>query len=161
MAGQILVALKRDDRVEEIIPYLEKLTKPGMRIVFLVRYPVDGFEWMQAHVTMMETGMQTTCIAAEAAARYSMERQRRLAMERLLPISKRLRGVEITVDIHAGPLRKVLRRYSLHENVHLIMMRAGREPLPLRLLNLAISRFGLFTRPSLSPMLLLHPGALL
>jgi len=122
---------------------------------------VDGFEWLQARVTMMETGMQTTCVAAEAAARYSMERQRRLAMERLLPISKRLRGVEIAVDVHAGPLRKVLRRYSLHGDVRLIMMPARREPRALRLLKLVISRFGLFPRPSLSPMLLLHPGALL
>jgi len=161
MTDKILVALKRGDSVEEVIPYLEKIAKPGMRIVFLVRYPVDGFEWLQAHVAAMETGMQTACTAAEAAARYSMQNQERLAMERLLPISKCLPGVEIAVDVHAGPLRKVLRRYSLHGDVRLIMMPARREPRDLRLLKLATSRFGLFPRPSFSPVLLLYPEALL
>jgi hypothetical protein len=41
MAEQILVPLKRNDRVEVIIPYLEKVTQPGMRVVFLAHYPVD------------------------------------------------------------------------------------------------------------------------
>ncbi len=29
MAQKILVALKRGDRIEEIVPYLEEVTKPG------------------------------------------------------------------------------------------------------------------------------------
>ena len=41
MAEQVLVPLKRNDRVEEIIPYVEKVTRPSMEVVFLVRYPAD------------------------------------------------------------------------------------------------------------------------
>jgi len=163
MAEQILVALKRNDRVEEIVPYLEKIAKPGMRIIFLVQYPVDGLEWLQAHVVTMETGMQSACVGAMAAARYSMDEQRRVAKERILPATTSLRklGVETTVDVHAGPLRKVLRGYALDGNVHMIMMPARRNPWLRRLQGLAISRFGWFARPSFSPMLLLHPGTLL
>jgi len=41
MAEQVLVPLKRNDRVEEIISYVEKVNQPGMEVVFLVRYPAD------------------------------------------------------------------------------------------------------------------------
>jgi hypothetical protein len=34
MAEQILVTLKRHDRIEEIIPYLEKVAQPGTTVVF-------------------------------------------------------------------------------------------------------------------------------
>ena len=36
MAEQVLVPLKRNDRVEEIIPYVEKVTRPGMEVGFLL-----------------------------------------------------------------------------------------------------------------------------
>lgn len=35
MAKQILVPLKEHDRIEEIIPYIEEVARPGMRVVFL------------------------------------------------------------------------------------------------------------------------------
>ncbi len=39
MARQILVPVKRS----EVIPYIERIAAPGMKVVFLLRYPVDGF----------------------------------------------------------------------------------------------------------------------
>src|SRR5262249_41128305 len=41
MAEQVFVPLKRNDWFEGIIPYVEKVTRPGMEVVFLLRYPVD------------------------------------------------------------------------------------------------------------------------
>jgi hypothetical protein len=41
MAAQILVPLKEDDRVEEIIPYIQQVTQPGMEVVFLTPYHMD------------------------------------------------------------------------------------------------------------------------
>ena len=35
-AEQVLVPLKRNARVEEIIPYVEKVTRPSMEVVFLL-----------------------------------------------------------------------------------------------------------------------------
>jgi hypothetical protein len=43
MAEKILVPLKRHDRVEEMIPYIEKVTQPGTSVVFLVHHPASGF----------------------------------------------------------------------------------------------------------------------
>ena len=38
MARQILVALKSEDRLSQMIPYIEKIAQPGMRVVFLIRF---------------------------------------------------------------------------------------------------------------------------
>ena len=45
MNKKILVPLGQNDRTDEMIPYVEKMARPGMNVVFLVRYPVDGFIW--------------------------------------------------------------------------------------------------------------------
>jgi hypothetical protein len=33
--------VKRNDRVEELFPCVEKVAQPGVRVVFLVPYPVN------------------------------------------------------------------------------------------------------------------------
>ena len=33
-----------------MIPYIENVSRPGMMVVFLVSYPVDGFIWAQRRV---------------------------------------------------------------------------------------------------------------
>ena len=38
MASQILVALKSEDRLSQMIPYIEEIAQPGTKVVFLVGY---------------------------------------------------------------------------------------------------------------------------
>jgi len=45
MSKKILVPLGQYNRTEEMIPYIEKVARPGMKVVFLMRYPVDGIRW--------------------------------------------------------------------------------------------------------------------
>ena len=45
MKKLILVPLKRNDRVEDWLPYVDEITRPGMKAVFMVPYPVVGFRW--------------------------------------------------------------------------------------------------------------------
>ena len=52
MNKKILVPLGQYDRSEEMIPYIEKVARPGMKVVFLVRYPVDGFIWAKEEYGM-------------------------------------------------------------------------------------------------------------
>ena len=42
MNKKILVPLGQYERSEDMIPYVEKVARPGMEVIFLVRYPVDG-----------------------------------------------------------------------------------------------------------------------
>jgi hypothetical protein len=43
MSKEILVAVKPDDRIEDMIPCLDKVAQPGTKVTFFFRYPVDGF----------------------------------------------------------------------------------------------------------------------
>ena len=52
MNKKILVPLGQYDRSEEMIPYIENVARPGMGVVFLVRYPVDGFIWAKEEYGM-------------------------------------------------------------------------------------------------------------
>ena len=45
MKKLILVPLNRNDRAEDLMPYVEEVARAGMKAVFLVPYPVDGFRW--------------------------------------------------------------------------------------------------------------------
>ena len=44
MAARILVPLKRHERIEQIVPCIEKVAEPGASVVFLVHHPVNGFK---------------------------------------------------------------------------------------------------------------------
>ena len=34
--------------MEDVIPYLEQIARPGCRVIFLVHYSVEGFDWFQS-----------------------------------------------------------------------------------------------------------------
>ena len=55
MEGQILVPFNSHVRVRDIISVIEKAAKPGMKIVFLIRYPVDIWEWFRDHWVTSES----------------------------------------------------------------------------------------------------------
>jgi len=66
MNKKILVPLGRHDRSEEIIPYIENVARPGMKVVFLVRYLVDGVGSRKE-----ECGMRAALRAKEGVNCYS------------------------------------------------------------------------------------------
>jgi hypothetical protein len=159
VANQILVVEKRNESIRGMIPYLEKIVQPGTKVVFLFHYPMDGFGWLQAHWGNMETGMQGILMAKIAAERYSLEEQRRRAKVKVLAVARTLldKEVRIAIDVHAGPLRKVVRSYTLKGDVHLILMGARRNHAMARSFGWASLPFGWFRRPSHSLVLLFHP----
>lgn len=160
MAKQILVPLKRDDGVKEIIPYVERVAQPGMKVVFLLRYPVYGFVWGRK-----ESGIEATLEARKTAVRkigeyYTWEEQRRLAENRVSPAREALerRGVEVTVDVCTDRLGRAVKSYTQNGDVHLIVMQAGIGLRIMKFLQGTVALFGLFKRPSFTPVLVFHPG---
>ncbi len=155
MSKKILVPLGRNDRTEEMIPYIEKVARPGMNVVFLVRYPVDGFIW-----TKEEDGMSAALQARELVNYYSWENSLENAKGKLSPVCEALRakGVEATVDVYAGSLKKAVRSHTASGDVHLIMQRAGLGQRIAGFLDGSSSLYELFKRPTVSTVLLTHPG---
>jgi hypothetical protein len=157
MTKKILVPLGQYNRTEEMIPYIEKVARPGMKVVFLMRYPVDGFIWAKE-----EYGMRAALEAKKLITHYSWEGNLENAKRKVAPAYEVLRtkGVEADLDVYAGSLKKAIRSHTLNGDVHLIMTRVGIGDWIARLFDGTNSVFKLFKRPSLSPVLLINPRTL-
>ena len=154
MSKKILVPLGQYDRTEGMIPYIEKVARPGMQVVFLVRYPVDGVGWRKE-----EYGMRAALEARKLVNYYSWEGNLENAKKRVAPACEALRakGIEADIDVYAGSLKKAVRSHTLNGDVYLIMTRAGIGDWIARIFDGTNSVFKLFKRPSFSPVMLINP----
>jgi hypothetical protein len=157
MNKKILAALGQYDRSEEMIPYIEKVARPGMKVVWLVRYPVDGFVWAKE-----EYGMRAALEAKKSVNYYSWEGNLENAQKQVAPACEALRAkdIEAGVELYAGSLKKAVRSHMLSGDVNLIMTRAGIGDWIARLFAGTSLIFKWFRRPSLSPVMLINPRML-
>ena len=158
MAHKILVLLRRNERVEEAASYLRKIAQPGMKVVFLIPYPVEPWLWLRDHWVETESSREALLAGRKIMAHYSWERQQALAEQKILPAREALvnRGVEVSVDLFTGGLNNVLRDYKPNGEVQWIMVRQGNGIRVKALLQRARSLLGLGGRPRVSPVLVLR-----
>jgi hypothetical protein len=151
MDKKILVPLGQNDQAEEMIPYVENVARPGMKVVFLMRYPVDGFIWGKE-----EYGMRAAVEAKHLVSYYSWEENLGRAAKRISYAAEVLgcKGVEVAVDVYAGSLKKTVRSHTIDGDVHLIMTRAGIGDWIARLFDGTGSLFDWFRSPRFYPVLL-------
>ncbi len=160
MDESILVPLRSSDRVEQFLPYIEQVVKPGMKIVFLVPYGSDGFAPLLDKLLVLQTGIDPEHLPGRSKPQDLLEERQHVAMADLLPACAGLRtsGIDIGVNVYVGRLRDVVQGEMQKGNVHLVMMRLGSENLLTRLLY----KIGAFARflssPTFPPVLLLHPS---
>jgi hypothetical protein len=157
MNKEVLVRMKRNDRVEDFIPYVENVARPGMKVVFMIPYPVDGLR-----CSTEELGHKAIVEGKSLANYYTWDANLRTAKDRISTAFKVLptKGIEVGVDLYAGSMRSVIRNHAAKGNVHLIVTRAGIADWIARLFDGAISVFKWFKRSSFSPVLLINPRML-
>jgi hypothetical protein len=160
MAQKILVPLKRHDRVEEIVPYIEQVAQLGVSVVFLVHHPVNGFKWLQAYCGIAQCGLEKTLAVRRMIESYSFQMRRQLAQRRVFQTCEALHsmGVNITVDVYTGSLRKRLRSYVNNGDAQLLVMRPGIGQRIMSVLHGAVCFSSVFSRSFSLSTLLLHPG---
>ncbi|HXG53652.1 MAG TPA: hypothetical protein VNN77_19800 [candidate division Zixibacteria bacterium] len=120
MPRQILVPLKPSDRIEQFLPYLEKLAQPGMRVVFLVHYGLAG---LSDFTEQLLPGLPLEPSAGGRAT--SHDRPEDAAAIVVLCDELRRRGIEIGMSVYSGGTRRVLKDYIRSGDVDLIMMSEG------------------------------------
>ncbi len=159
MSGQILVPLKRHDRIEGIIPYLEEVAKPGMKVVFLIPYPVESWLYLKDHWVTTESAREAMLAGRKLMEKYSWEVQKGLAEQKVSLAREALNrmGVKVGVDVYTGSLRRVVADYAANRDVHLIVVRAGSDHPLIRLLRRTILAPWSFKRPGSPAVLFLHP----
>jgi hypothetical protein len=123
MAGQILVPFNSHLRVEDIIPVIEQAAKSGMRVVFLVRYPVDPWVWFRDHWVTTESSRAAMLAGGKVMEKYSWEGQRALAEEMVAPWRYVLQktGVTVAVEVYTGSLSSVVENYRRGDATSLVM----------------------------------------
>jgi hypothetical protein len=129
MAGQILIPFNSHLRIEDIVSAIEEATKPGMRVIFLVRYPVDPWAWFRDHWVTTESSRDAMLAGRKVIEKYSCEGQRALAEEMVAPWRYVLQkmGVKATVDLYTGSLSSMVETYS-RGNETSLAMRAQNNP---------------------------------
>jgi hypothetical protein len=161
MGGQILVALKDDDRLEEIIPYIERIAQPGMKVVYLIRHSVIAdLKTVQDAWMGREFLEEPSSIQKKIEKDSLEEEQARLSQHKVFLAQEALRkkGIEMVADVYRGRLKKVVERYLRKGDVKFILTRARGLVHNIGFLQETLSLLGLFKRPMPSPMVLVHPG---
>jgi hypothetical protein len=155
MSKEILVAVKTQDRIEDIIPCLERVAQPGTKVTFLLRYPVDGYTRAN-EVELFSRSLEET---KRLTKHYSWDENIKRAEKKVSPAFEVLsrKGAEVAVDLYAGSLRKAISNHALKGDVHSIMTRAGIGHWIASFFNGTNSVFRLLKRPSFSPVLLIQP----
>jgi nucleotide-binding universal stress UspA family protein len=159
MQGKILVAMQGQDRPEEIIPYLENLARPGMRVIFLLRYPVKLWSYLRDHWIDTESPRKAQAAGRELAERYSREAEIELAEEKIAPARDALREkpISVEVELYTGNLKSKVLEHTAKGDVDWIIMPAPRRSWPLRLLAPATARSGALQWAKSLPVMLLSP----
>src|SRR4030095_5511462 len=123
MAGQILLPFNSHLRVEDIISVIEEAAKPAMRVIFLVRYPVDPWVWFRDHWVTTESSRNAMLAGRKVIEKYSWEGQSALAEEMVAPWRYVLQkiGVTVAVDVYTGSLSSVVENYRRGGGISLVM----------------------------------------
>ena len=135
MPVQIFVPLKKHDSMEEIISYIDVLVRPGMTVVFLVKYRLE-VSWMQIQLTAMQAGLKPVTAFEAFAADVSRQRQLTWVEEKIRPAHAALRtkGVSLVIQTYTGSLGTTLA--SLPESSKSIVVLSGRP----KIINHTVSR---------------------
>lgn len=168
MAKKILVALNSQDRLDQMLPYIEEIAQPGMEVVLLIRFAPNALakEPRDQWVTLkpLEEIRFGKDVEEPAFATGNIDDRRLLQDQKLLAEHKVFlaleallkKGVEIAVDVYTGSLRRAVRTYTRRGNVHLIMQRAGSIFSMIHYL-WTFPILDWFKQASSSPVLLVHP----
>ena len=127
MEGKILVGLRSDDPVEEIIPYLERLAKPGMKVVCLIHYPLEPREYLRDHWVTTDSTRCAIAAGRKLMDRYSWDAQKRRAEEKLAAVGRAMqkRAVSLEIDLYTGSLQTRVIDHTGDSDIPWVIIPAG------------------------------------
>jgi len=168
MAPQILVALKSEDRLSQMIPYIDEIAQAGMKVIFLIGFRPQAASKAPRYNSLALRHLEDARFAGDLekpmsageniSGTQSMEEQKLSAEHKVFLTLEALhkRGVEIAVDVYAGSLKRVVKNYTRKGNVHFIMKRVGKVPAMMQFVRRAFPIFDSFNQRTFSPVLLVH-----
>ena len=128
--------------MEDILPFLEQIARPGCKVTLLIHYSVQGLDWFQ----------NKSMSSVIEKQKLGTKNNTLLALEPL-----RERDVTVALDIYAGPLRKVVKQYTFRGDIDLVMIVAGSRSRIGRLFQNCLLFLNFSCVSKTSSVLLLHP----
>src|SRR5262245_9564631 len=156
--AKILVPSRRSDRIELFLHYVEQISQPGMRVVFLVQLGQRGFRDLTGQLLAIHTGIRSTDLPERIYQKDTVENKRQSAEQQVHAAcqSLRARGVKLEIHYYGGPLQGVVQQYLKTENFQLVMMRPSSNWIADVLCKIgSVLRF--LKPPVARPVLLLQP----
>jgi hypothetical protein len=159
MNRHVLVVLRRGDDLDDVLPYVEEIARPGLTITFLIDHSLSGLTEVlnQAFKTNLVQQLSRTGPDVESpTGTTNGEQQSGTATRQEL----RKQGVEIKVRVYTGNLKRILRELMEKECVQTIVMRQHKDHFWRQLLSLGIAAGPTVTVP-VTPLLLyrrIHAG---
>ena len=128
MAKTIVIVVNSKSKIDVLLRHLETVVRPGDRIVFLAAYQRGILDRLSAHVSLMQTGLETAVVCEEHKARLLWDEQKaRLERDVVSPARQVFRrlGVEVDLNLYSGSLKRVMKRYEEHDEVVPTLVRAS------------------------------------
>ena len=128
---KLLLAMAGHEPVEELMPCLETLVRPGITVVFLLPYPVESRSYLLDHWLTTESVRDAMAVGRKIQRRYDWGAQNELARQIVAPAAAALEatGVRVEVHLYSGSRAKVLKKYTVDKDIHWIITQFPRPGL--------------------------------
>ncbi len=149
MRKMILIAARRQNQIEEVVPHLRNAAKARTPVVFLVRYHVRSF---QLSCLSSVDALQPGASAALAARYPSFGPQAQLTKHWIFAACEALsrQGMDVRMHFYTGSLRRAIKKYTAQEDVQLIIMPKGAISRLMRFVGRILPLFR-FSKPAQIP----------
>jgi hypothetical protein len=147
---QVIVSLKRDEVVAELIPYLELLAPAGSVVVFLVPVATNHYPWWAEMLTTCGSDRKCYVTNHFLMPHLTQKQQLRAASDRIAAVRRLLEARGVTVQLHCFPGRaaKELARQREAAAEVIVLQGKNRRPLDKSLACFSFLRRRFATRPA-------------
>jgi hypothetical protein len=158
----ILVPLSWEDRMEALLAQLDKVVRPGSKVVFVVSYETDQLHRLFNRLTASWFGIHNILRQAMKGATPARDAQDRLAdpngggPSATGFVAGGAGGIDVSVELYKGSLNTVVEKHLTTGQVRLILMGSADRDSDLKSIPTSIPYLRLLRRPKLPSVLLLH-----
>lgn len=152
MSHQVLVPITRHEDIEEVLPYLEDIARPDMKIVFLVHFGATGFTELAGQLLEIQSGMPVKFSGASGVPQSRLAHRIECASGTLHDL-----GVQVEVKFYSGRLQPILSECVNGDANQTVIMRPGMNRARRWIQNLSAALR--LSKPSGAvPVILCHPN---
>ena len=116
MTKQILVPLRGTDRIEQVLPDLEHIARPGTKIVFFVHYGLTGFRELMEQLLVVQLGIRP----GKSDLNKPIDKGIGSGKPRVLLALEALKRKGAQIEVNLYGLSKILQEYARRREIAIV-----------------------------------------